>query len=157
MKITSGDFVKYLNKGIADICPHKYVGQNNCAHFVGHALDLQVGLLCNLVRRADSGRASIRVNDIYNNIKLKGLWSQRPKLAADQNLLIFVTSQGNFDAKGCMGDSPYKHIGVVAGEKVYNYSNHHHKVMADSIKHFYDKCNDSYPADDITLYYGLVK
>ncbi len=150
------DVSKFLHKGISDICPHKYVGLNNCAHFVGHALDIRLGILCNLTHKAESGRASIRVNDIYNNLMTTGLWKDRPQLAQGQQLLIFVTSAKHVDADDIMNDNPHKHMGIVVGSSVYNYSNSHHKVVADTVQHFFDKCDAVYPEDDVTLYYGIV-
>jgi hypothetical protein len=153
MRLSDQDLQKLWHKGIAAICPHKYVGENNCAHFVGHALGLQLGILCNLASKKEKGRASIRVNDIYNNLCLTGLWTERPQIGKNQNLLIFVTSARNVSAQDTMNDSPYKHVGILAGDRVYNYSNH----VADSIDHFFEKCDDVYPGDDITLYYGIVE
>ncbi len=150
------DLSKFLHKGIADICPHKYVGLNNCAHFVGHALDIQLGILCNLTRKAEAGRASIRVNDIYNNLTTTGLWKNKPQLGKGQQMLIFVTSASHVNEDDVMNDNPHKHMGIVVGDSVYNYSNSHHKVVADSVQQFFDKCDAVYPEDDVTLYYGIV-
>lgn len=147
----------YVSKGIKLICPHKYVGKNNCAHFVGHALDLQLGILCNLTQKKEKGRASVRVNDIYNNLRLTGLWKDRPPVSQGQALLIFVTSAGNVDGNDIMNDNPYKHIGIFSGAKVYNYSNHHKKVASDTVDTFFEKCNNDYPQDDVTLYFGIVE
>jgi hypothetical protein len=157
MTVSDQDLQKFLRKGIAAICPHKYVGHNNCAHFVGHVLGLQLGILCNLASKKENGRASIRVNDIYNNLLITGLWVDRPEVGKDQNLLIFVTSARNVNGQDMMNDSPYKHVGIFAGDKVYNYSNQHHKAVADSVDHFFKKCDHVYPEDDITLYYGIVQ
>jgi hypothetical protein len=157
MKVSVQELEGYVSKGIKLICPHKYVGKNNCAHFVGHALDLQLGILCNLTHKHEKGRASVRVNDIYNNLRLTGLWKDKPPVSQDQALLIFVTSASNVDGNDIMSDNPDKHIGVVSGDKVYNYSNHHKKVVSDTVDSFFDKCDNAYPQDDVTLYYGIVE
>jgi hypothetical protein len=146
----------HLGKNIAAICPHKYVGKNNCAHYVGHVLGLDLGTLCNLTTKKQAGRASIRVNEVFNNLERTGLWKDRPHVVKGERLLIFVTSAKHVDEIGVMNDHPEKHVGLLAGDKIYNYSNAHHRVVADTIKHFFDKCDSSYVGDDITLYYGVV-
>jgi hypothetical protein len=157
MKPAVHELQAYLHKGIVKICPHKYVGQNNCAHFVGHVLGLQIGMLCNLSHKCESGRASIRVNDIYNNLNKTGPWVQRPQVTPNQSLLIFVTSAKNVSKDDMMNDNPYKHVGIFAGDRAYNYSNHHHQVVCDTVDGFFKKCDAVYPGDDITLYYGVVE
>jgi hypothetical protein len=162
MQINVADLKKLVGKEISTICPHKYVGANNCAHFVGHALGVQIGILCNLVskknNKQDEGRASIRVNDIYNDLDDTGRWESRPEIAGNQNLLIFVTSAKNLNSdEDVMNDNPYKHIGIFAEDKVYNYSNAHQMVAADTVDEFFKKCDDVYPQKDVTLYYGIVE
>jgi hypothetical protein len=156
MAATEADLHKLLGKEISTICPHKYVGKNNCAHFVGHALALQLGILCNLSRKKEDGRATIRVDDIYNNLDDTGIWEDRPATTGNQNLLIFVTSASNVDDNDMMNDNPYKHIGIAIGDNVYNYSNHHKKVVSETVKQFFKKCDDDYPQNDVKLFYGVV-
>jgi hypothetical protein len=157
MKPGIDDLQEYVHKGIADICPHRYVGHNNCAHFVGHVLELQLGILCNLSLQHEEGRASIRVNDIYNNLYDTGLWSARPQVGPNQSLLIFVTSAKNVSRDDMMNDSPFKHVGIFVGDRAYNYSNHYHQVVCDTVDQFFEKCDAVYPGDDITLYYGVAE
>jgi hypothetical protein len=58
----------YLGKHIKDICPLEYVGTNNCAHFVAHAIGIRVGMLCDQKHasyiKSNSLAVSIRVNEI---------------------------------------------------------------------------------------------
>jgi hypothetical protein len=154
--MTERNLELYLGKNIAAICPFKYVGKNNCAHYVGHVLNLQIGILCSLTRRKQPGRASIRVNDIYNSLTSRGLWSKKPVIGGDQNLLVFITSASHVNTVGLMNDNPQKHIGIFVGDKVYNYSNTHHRVVADTVDAFFAKIDAEYDDDDIALYYGVV-
>ena len=146
----------HLGKNITKICLFKYVGKNNCAHYVSHVLGLDYGTLCNLTTKKETGRVSIRVNEVFNNLEKTGLWKDRPHLSAGEQLLVFVTSAKHVDKIGTMNDHPEKHVGLLVGDKVYNYSNLHHRVVSDTIKQFFDKCDSSYVGDDITLYYGVV-
>ena len=123
-------------------------------------MGLQIGILCNLVpkrnNKEDEGRASIRVNDIYNDLDDTGLWASRPKPVGNQNLLIFVTSAKNLNSdEDVMNDNPFKHIGIFVEDKVYNYSNEHKRVVADTVDEFFTKCDNVYPQNDVTLYYGI--
>jgi len=104
----------------------------------------------------EAGRASIRVNEVFNSLEKTGLWKDRPHLVTGEELLAFVTSAKHVDELGIMNDHPEKHVGLLVGDKIYNYSNTHHRVVADTIKGFFDKCDSSYVGDDITLYYGVV-
>jgi hypothetical protein len=55
-----------------------------------------------------------------------------------------------------MDDYQQKHVGIYFTGPVYNYSNMHHKVIADaSVNAFYKKIDNVYSGDDITLYYGV--
>ena len=40
--------------------------------------------------------------------------------------------------------------------RVYNYSNMHHRVVLDTVSQFFDKCDQAYVGDDISLYYGVM-
>lgn len=146
----------HLGKTIQAICPHKYVGQNSCAHYVSHVLGLQLGILCNLTTRKEPGRTSIRVNEIFNALPRTGLWEDRPHVPDQEKLLIFITSAQHVSKTGFMSDHPQKHMGICISEKIYNYSNRHHRVVVDSVSAFFDKCDQLYEGDDITLYYGVA-
>jgi hypothetical protein len=152
----SGKAELYLGKDIVAICPHKYVGKNNCAHYVGHVLGLTFGTLCNLSRKVEKGRASIRVNEVYNALSSRGKWSDKPHLREGETLLVFVTAAKHVDSNGIMSDHPQKHIGILSGDKIYNYSNSHHKVVADTVDAFLAKFDSIYDGDDISLFYGVV-
>jgi hypothetical protein len=156
MKLTQSALDALVGKNIVTICPHKYVGKNNCAHFVAHVLGLQDGVLCNLKTTKEKDRVAIRVNEIYNSLADTGLWTQKPHIREDQNLLIFVTSAKHIDANDRMNDHPQKHVGIYVGDKVYNYSNGHHRVVRETVEHFFQKCDAAYDGEDITLYYGVV-
>jgi hypothetical protein len=77
-------------------------------------------------------------------------------IGSDKNLLIFVTSASHIDEFRVMDDNPHKHVGIVVGDKVYNYSNHHQRVVAETVDAFFKKCDAVYPEEDVTLYYGVV-
>jgi hypothetical protein len=116
-----------------------------------------MGTLCNLTKKKEHGRASIRVNEIYNDLDDTGAWADKPHLKAGEYLLVFITSSKHVNGLDLMNDHPQKHVGILIGDKVYNYSNPHHRVEAEPIDHFFSKCDNAYDGDDISLYYGVVQ
>jgi peptidoglycan hydrolase-like protein with peptidoglycan-binding domain len=123
-----------LGKHIKGICPIEYVGTNNCAHFVAHVLSIRVGILCDLKNvtnsKSNSSSASIRVDDIYNYaLSERGIWNNSVN---KDGVLVFVTRKSNFNEDGRMNNQPAKHIGILFGGLVYNYSNTVAKVITDS-------------------------
>ena len=107
----------HLGKNIKAICPYKYVGKNNCAHYVSHVLGVDYGTLCNLGTNKATGRASIRVNEVFNNLENTGLWKDRPHVAGGEHLLVFVTSAKHVNRIGIMNDHPERHVGLLVCDK----------------------------------------
>jgi hypothetical protein len=62
----------------------------------------------------------------------RGAWSNRPTGNNGDGLLVFVTKKSNLMGSGNMNNQPAKHIGILFGGRVYNYSNSGAKVIADS-------------------------
>jgi len=120
----------YLGKNILQICYNKYNPRNNCAHFVGHALGIHVGMGCyDIVGGALPG-ASIRVNEIFNDwCPTKGKWSKKP--TALYRCLLFISIPINVILTPLsMKDHETKHIGIYVGGTVWHYSNTMKKVVA---------------------------
>src|SRR5262249_23275068 len=65
-------------------------------------------------------------------------------------------SRSHINRADLMNDNPQKHVGLLVENRVYNYSNHNHKVVADTVDTFFSKCDCVYDGDDISLYYGVV-
>lgn len=157
MPVSLSDLMAYVGKGIADICPNGFTSssQNHCAHFVSHALDIQIGMLCGDMEYATRRTgASIRCDELYNGLTLKGPWDKKP--VADDGLLIFVLSARNI-VSGRMLNVPQKHVGIHFGGQVFNFSNSQHKVIADpSVEAFHKKFKGAYAGKDISLFYGVA-
>ena len=155
--ITASALNDFVGKSIGEICNNHYddVHQNHCAHFVSHALDLKMGMLCGDVKfETRHSGASIRCNEIYNNLIATGPWNERPTFA--DGILIFVISARNI-RNGKMIDVPQKHVGIFFAGSVYNYSNAHHKVVRDStVDQFHNKFKHLYAGGDISLYFGSL-
>ena len=97
--------------------------------------------------------ASIRCDELYNNLRQTGPWDTKP--AKSDGLLIFVISCRHMN-KDVMLNVPQKHVGIHFGGSVYNFSNVHHKVVVDaSVAAFHDKFKGLYHGGDISLYYGV--
>jgi len=135
----------FVGKPIKDICG-KYDNaseKNNCAHFVGHALEFRLSgaALCSNVAGSLYGYADrargfcIRVDQIYNSLSNRGLW---PAVQPISPCIAVATIQSNLtDSGSCLiGDNPRKHIGVFTAGLIYNYSNTQKKVIKSSIAHF---------------------
>lgn len=167
----------YVGKSIEQICSFGYGkvadAENHCAHFVAHALNLQIGTLCSgllaynkttatsrqSVRQNELAGlkglrgASIRVNEIYNAIEsgAKGSFDARPSTSDD--CLIFATLPANIDGKRTtMGTMPRKHIGIHRAGKVWHYGNTKDRVECDSIAAFKAKFLKAYGASTLFLW-----
>lgn len=151
------DLMAYVGKPIADICNNGFSSpsQNHCAHFVSHALDIQIGMLCgdmNFATRKTGG--SIRCDELFNGLASTGPWEERPSI--DNGLLIFVLSAGNV-LNGRMLNVPQKHVGIHYAGQIFNFSNSQHKVVVDSsVEAFHHKFKHSYAGNDISLFYGVA-
>jgi hypothetical protein len=157
MPITMTELLAYVNKPISDVCFNDFssADQNHCAHFVSHALNIQIGMLCgDMAFKTKKTGGSIRCDEIYNGLRSKGPWSEKPD--ADNGLLIFVLSAKNI-SQGRMQNVPQKHVGIHFMGQVFNFSNSQHKVVVDSsVEVFHNKFKKIYAGNDISLFYGVV-
>lgn len=157
MAITQADLQGYVGKTIADLCSNNYspADANHCAHFVSHVLGLTLGTLCgDLAYKTRRTGASIRCNELYNNLQTRGPWAEKP--TASDGILIFVLSS-NHVTNNQMGSVPQKHVGIHFGGKVYHYSNSQDKVVCDpTVEAFHNKFKSAYGGNSISLYYGVV-
>ena len=159
MTISLATLRTYVNKSMGDICLNGFTdpGQNHCAHFVSHVLNIQYGTLCNVMTtgpRAQS--ATIRVNEIYNRLTTKGTWASQPSNA--DGLLIFVTSARNVSAANIMAAVSRKHVGIHHSGKVFNFANMQHKVVEETVAEFHTRIQAVYSADnDVSLFYGVFQ
>lgn len=154
-----------LNKNISHFCPFslgKNKSQNHCAHYVSHIMGYELpGASCKNFTYADKQLpdkgATIRVNDIFAKSTEKGPLANKP--AAFESCLIFVTISSNVTRKNgvySMGSHPRKHIGILWGGKIWNYSNTQNKVVADTVSGFETKFKRAYktPGATVDFYYG---
>jgi hypothetical protein len=157
MAVCQSQLETYLGQSMADICPNHFStpNQNHCAHFVSHAHDIQLGILCgDLAYETKNTGASIRCNELYNRLFLRGAWEERPY--TKNGLLVFVTSARNVIGH-FMTTAPQKHVGILCNRKVYNYSNSSQKVVADaSVEDFHHRFKRAYRGNDISIFFGVV-
>jgi hypothetical protein len=156
MLVSRASLDKYVGKKIDSICTNAYTtsAQSHCAHFVGHALGIKLGILCgDMLYKTKRTGASIRCDELFNGLSNKGPWEDRP-LPSD-GLLIFVLS-ARYVRDGVMKNAAEKHVGIHFGGRVYNFSNTYHKVVVDlSVEQFHKKFQNNYSGGDISLYYGV--
>lgn len=157
MPVSLPSLLAYVGKPIADICSNGFSSssQNHCAHFVSHALDIQIGMLCgDMAWATKKTGASIRCDELFNGLSTTGSWDDKP--AVDDGLLIFVLSARNV-LNGMMLNVPQKHVGIHYSGQVFNFSNGQHKVVVDpSVEAFHNKFKHSYAGSDISLFYGVA-
>lgn len=157
MSVSLSSLMDYVGKPISDICSNGFISgsQNHCAHFVSHALDIQIGMLCgDMTFETRKTGASIRCDELYNGLANTGPWDDRPEL--EDGLLIFVLSAHNI-VNGRMLNVPQKHVGIHFRDQVFNFSNGQHKVVVDtSVETFHKKFKHSYAGNDISLFYGVA-
>lgn len=158
MEVSEEDLAAYVGKSIAEICPNGFSsqGQNHCAHFVSHALGLQLGMLCgDMARKTKGTGASIRCDELFNRLARRGPWQEHPEPA--DGLLVFVTAARNVH-RNSMLNVPQKHVGVHFGGKIYNFSNSQHKVVVDpTVEAFHTKFKHAYAGRDIALFYAATR
>jgi hypothetical protein len=170
----------YVAKSIEAICPLGYGkegdAENHCAHFVSHALNIQVGSLCTdlLAYRStssstrqgvrDNERAgmkgfrggSIRVDDIYNSIvaESKGEFDARPPEIDE--CLIYATLPANIDSKRTrMGSMSRKHVGIHRAGSIWHYGNTEDRVACDGVAAFQDKFRKNYGRGTLFLWSAI--
>ena len=157
MAITLPSLQSYVGKSIGNICSNGFStpSENHCAHFVSHALGIQVGRLCgDMAWKTRKTGASLRCNELYNGLVSKGKWEDRPVF--EDGLLIFVTAAAHVK-NGIMTETPEKHVGIHFGGQVFNFSNSHHKVVVDqTVEAFHNKFKHSYTGKDISLFFGVA-
>jgi hypothetical protein len=150
---------------ISDICPFsiaKDTSKNHCAHYVSHIMGYELpGVTCENAtwadKQQDASGATIRVNDLFASSPETGLLSK--KLITLQECLVFVTistNMSNVANKLKMSNHPKKHVGILTGGKVWNYSNSKNKVVADHLVSFKTKFTHAYTTAgaSVEFYYG---
>ncbi|PQO39321.1 hypothetical protein C5Y96_05560 [Blastopirellula marina] len=140
----------FLGKSMAEICPSGYAdtSNNHCAHFVGHALDITVGLTCHGMtsgKKRKGEAASLRVQEIFAACPSVAEYDDT---MVGKRGLMFVSAPSNFVTTGgktTIRNVPKKHIGIFLNGTVWHYSNSRNKVVtqtpAQFIKHYSGQTN----------------
>ena len=149
------DLDNALGKSIDDICPNNFHdhASNHCAHFVSHILDLDFTFNCKEFQGGGHPGANIRVHEVFSRCPLVGKFADRP---ADREMLVFVTRHDVVDlANKKMQNIPQKHIGILVGGHIYNYSNTQEKVVKATPTAFLNQFESIY-AGTQALFFGTV-
>ena len=94
--VSISDLQKYVGKPITDICENEFstTKQNHCAHFVGHVMEIQLGMLCGDMKyKTRKTGGSIRCDELYNRLSQRGPWEERP--TQSDGVLIFALAVHN--------------------------------------------------------------
>jgi len=88
----------YIGKGMGDICLNGYdaTNLNHCAHFVGHALNLDFDMTCRKLvssKARKGGAANVRVHEIFAHCPTT---HEIIQCTTDLTGLIFVSGASNF-------------------------------------------------------------
>jgi hypothetical protein len=160
---------RYVGQSVEDFCEFHYgeIGdeESHCAHFVCHAIGIQVGRTCESllawkqvsanIKAGMSATAkgyTVRVNELYNSLTERGDWAKR---TADPSF-IFATLPSNITVdRQTMGGQPKKHVGYFASGTVWHYGNTDDEVKKDSLDIFQQKFKKAYGSTVIFLYGSL--
>lgn len=163
MPVVEGDVSKLVGRRMGEICENHYdaPAENHCAHFVSHALGIHIGLVCGSLSASAAAHgtgATVRCNELFNGLPLRGAWADRPLNRAP--LLVFVTFTQNVTGN-LMGMMPSKHVGICFTQSVYNFSNSDHLVrFDDSPEAFFSRMSSYYRSvhprlGNLGLYYAV--
>jgi glycosidase len=121
----------YLGQSVEDFCTcgfgKKGDEHNHCVHFVAHVMDYTFGTVCSQMMASNPANAgkgrTIRVNDLFNNCPVRGLWASKPDFLF--HCLIFAVHKD-----GVLPTTPVtissqrkKHVGIYLNGSCYNYHN----------------------------------
>jgi hypothetical protein len=144
----------HVGQDINKICDTSFTspGENHCAHFVCHVFGIQYGTVCGSMGWKTRGQgATIRVNELYNNLEHTGRWEDRPTEIG--GCFIFVLRAAHMRTN-VMPAVSQKHVGISFRGSVYHYSNTADKVIRESVEDFHARFQRAYSGGDISLYFG---
>jgi hypothetical protein len=157
---------RYVGKSVEGFCQFHYGkvkdSENHCAHFVCHALGIQVGTTCESllswgvvktnIKEGISPKTkgyTVRVNNLYNSLSSVGDWDKR----SIDPCLIFATLPSNISVdRLTMGSQSKKHVGYYAGGDVWHYGNTNDLVYRDPLATFQAKFKKAYGATVVFLF-----
>ena len=126
----------YLDKSIADICPHGYTNAdlNHCAHCVCHVMNLAAG--STTCKGMSSGASASHMGVC---IRVHSLFAECPQVdevtsctsdTFGDGCFVFVTARTAVNLAGhSMTNVPKKHVGIGMGNTIWHYSNTQDKVV----------------------------
>ena len=128
----------YLGFSMRDICPHGYdsEGDNHCAHFIAHVLQLGFGVTCASMRgrRGAPGAANLRVQEVFEQCPSTRELIECPSSGEG---LIFVSDRRNFRGSPVqIRNVRKKHVGLMLDGKIWHYSNTRERVEQQTIAGF---------------------
>ncbi|GAB6140676.1 hypothetical protein JCM14076_14050 [Methylosoma difficile] len=141
-----------LNKTIADLCKNKFTGagENHCAHFVCHVLELDSGYDCKTHKNGSHPGACIRVHELFAECPQVGTWNNAPQGMK----IVFVTDNSNVDLTAhTMRNVPKKHVGIFSEGHVYHYSNTQDIVIRQTPTDFLARFQGAYGGNQ-GLFFG---
>jgi hypothetical protein len=128
----------WLGKSMTNICLNGYnaAGDNHCAHFVSHAINLHFGYTCRQHTGRQNPGANLRVHEVFAQCpNVQELRECNPAKTG----LIFVSAASNFVTQAgrtVLRNIPKKHIGFLLGGNVWHYSNTQHRVVKQPMSQF---------------------
>lgn len=131
----------FMGKSMKEICPNGFDDEksSHCAHFVSHALNIQVGFTCDGLTPKEMHHgdgASVRVHEIFAACPAKMEYTKQLKRRSG---LMFISGKDNFPTVGretTLKNVPKKHIGIFHQGTVWHYSNTRNKVITQTPEEF---------------------
>ncbi|MCC6143756.1 MAG: hypothetical protein IT368_08105 [Candidatus Hydrogenedentes bacterium] len=126
---------------------------NHCAHYVCHALGLDIGFTCRNWRGGSHPGAGLRVHEIFAACPRVEAGNASPPPGP---CLVFVTRPENVDLPHKrMRNVPRKHVGIFSAGQVFHYDNNQNQVVCQPITDFLACFQQRYGPGQ-ALYYGSV-
>lgn len=166
--LTTSLLDSYVGQHISAICLNGYAdnGDNHCAHFVNHVLNLSFGVTCRGLVAKTAQRApgaNVRVHETFDRCaNVRELLECPTSIEA----LIFVSARQNFvhqrNGTVTLNNVPKKHIGLFLDGVVWHYSNSRRQVvkqiLMDFIRHYPRQTNvlwvGDLPAGSAATWFG---
>lgn len=143
-----------VGKSIDAFCGNRFngAGENHCAHFVSHVLQIDTGYNCRIHTGRGTPGASLRVHELFSACPRVAAWTG----PVGETHLMFVTDRANVDlGRHTMRNVPRKHVGIFGDGHVYHYSNTRDLVVRETPAQFLARFQGSYGGNQ-ALFFGAL-
>src|SRR5687767_822494 len=141
-----------ISKTIADFCKNNFngAGENHCAHYVCHVLELDSGYDCKTHKNGSHPGSCLRVHELFAECPEVGNWDNAPQGVQ----IVFVTDKSNVDLTAhTMRKITKKDVGIFSDGHVHHYSNTQDIVIRQTPAAFLTRFQGAYGGNQ-RLFFG---